>query len=69
MTSKQDPLKYASQPDAAGRFGRYGGKFVAETLMAALEELDTAWRDARVDPAFQSELEALLRNYVGRPFS
>jgi tryptophan synthase beta chain len=49
------------------RFGRYGGQYVPETLMPALAELETAWVQAREDPAFRSELGALLRDYVGRP--
>ena len=54
-------------PDGAGRFGRYGGRYVPETLMAALQELTAAWEEAREDEAFQSELSLLLRDYVGRP--
>jgi len=49
------------------RFGPYGGQYVPETLMAALEELERAWVAARQDPGFRSELNALLRDYVGRP--
>ena len=51
----------------AGRFGIYGGRYVPETLMAALEELETAYDQAKDDPAFQSELADLLHNYCGRP--
>ncbi len=51
----------------AGRFGAYGGRYVPETLMAALEELEAAYEAAKVDAAFQAELEDLLRNYCGRP--
>ena len=54
-------------PDGAGRFGRYGGRYVPETLMAALQELTDAWEEAREDEAFQSELRLLLRDYAGRP--
>src|SRR5215510_437669 len=50
-----------------GRFGPYGGRYVAETLMPALEELDAAWRAARADAAFRRELDGLLDSYVGRP--
>jgi tryptophan synthase beta chain len=50
-----------------GRFGPFGGRYVPETLMAALEELDAAWGEARSDASFWNELEALLRDYVGRP--
>src|SRR5207244_7090314 len=51
----------------AGRFGAYGGRYVPETLMAALEELERAYNDAKEDAAFQAELDDLLRNYCGRP--
>lgn len=50
-----------------GHFGVYGGRFVPETLMAALDELEHAYAEAKEDPAFQSELNALLKDYVGRP--
>jgi tryptophan synthase beta chain len=56
-----------SLPDAHGRFGAYGGQYVPETLMAALAELEAAYRAARSDPAFEAELAGLLRTYVGRP--
>ncbi|MFZ0043421.1 MAG: tryptophan synthase subunit beta [Solirubrobacteraceae bacterium] len=49
------------------RFGPYGGQYVPETLMPALDELETAWLSARADPEFTAELGALLRDYVGRP--
>jgi tryptophan synthase beta chain len=51
----------------AGRFGAYGGRYVPETLMAALEELETAYAEAKDDPAFQAELNDLLHHYCGRP--
>lgn len=51
----------------AGRFGIYGGRYVPETLMAALEELEAAYEIAKDDPAFQAELSDLLHNYCGRP--
>ncbi len=51
----------------AGRFGAYGGRYVPETLMAALEELEAAYAEAQVDPAFDSELRDLLHHYCGRP--
>ena len=56
-----------SQPDAGGHFGPYGGRYVPEVLMAPLEELERAYAEARVDPAFQAELQDLLKNYAGRP--
>ena len=54
-------------PDAAGRFGRFGGQYVPETLMVAVRELDQAYAAARVDSAYRTELEQYLTNYVGRP--
>ena len=53
-------------PDPRGRFGEYGGRYVPETLVPALEELEAAWRAAREDPAFQAELEELLTRFAGR---
>jgi tryptophan synthase beta chain len=50
-----------------GRFGRFGGRYVPETLMGALDELEAVYRAASEDPAFWAELDELLRNYVGRP--
>lgn len=54
-------------PDERGRFGEFGGRFVPETLMAALDELEEAYREALADPGFQAELNRYLRTYVGRP--
>ncbi|MDQ1709318.1 MAG: tryptophan synthase beta chain [Frankiaceae bacterium] len=57
-----------SDVDAAtGHFGRYGGRFVPEALVAALDELSEAWATAQADPAFKAELDGLLRDYTGRP--
>jgi len=61
--------KSETTPDAGGHFGPYGGKFVPETLMSALDELEAAYREAQGDAAFQDELEGLLRDYAGRPTS
>jgi tryptophan synthase beta chain len=55
------------RPDAAGHFGPYGGRYVPETLMEPLAELESAYLEVRRDHAFRSELAALLRDYVGRP--
>ena len=57
----------SEMPDFRGHFGEYGGRFVPETLMPALEELEAAWRSAREEPAFKAELNELLRRYAGRP--
>jgi tryptophan synthase beta chain len=54
-------------PDARGRFGRYGGRYVPEILIPALDELSNAWAELRDDAGFRGELDALLRDYVGRP--
>ena len=54
-------------PDAAGHFGRYGGRFVPEALIAALDELAAAYSAAQADPVFQAELARLLARYAGRP--
>ena len=56
-----------SLPDERGRFGRYGGQYVPETLMAALGELEREYCAAQADASFREALDALLRNYVGRP--
>ncbi|MFD6567425.1 tryptophan synthase subunit beta [Micromonospora profundi] len=56
-----------SQPDSAGHFGRFGGRFVPEALVAALDELDGAWRTAITDESFRAEFGALLRDYAGTP--
>jgi tryptophan synthase beta chain len=56
-----------SGPDECGRYGIYGGRFVPETLMGPLQELEKAYKDAAQDPQFQAELDYLLRTYAGRP--
>jgi tryptophan synthase beta chain len=58
------PVSVNSTP---GRFGAYGGRYVPETLMAALLELDQAYAEAQADPAFHVELDGLLKDYCGRP--
>ena len=60
-------MKPATQPDALGHWGPYGGRFVPETLMAPLEELTAAYEAARADEGFQRELDVLLRDFAGRP--
>src|SRR2546430_1071387 len=54
-------------PDKSGRYGKYGGKFVPETLIAPLQELEEAYASVCRDPEFQAELAGLLRDFVGRP--
>ncbi len=67
MNSEVTPELFASMPDADGRFGRFGGKFVAETLMSALSDLETLYSRLRDDAAFQQEFDQDLAHYVGRP--
>jgi tryptophan synthase beta chain len=56
-----------SGPDGRGRFGEFGGRFVAETLMPLILELETAYEAAKADPSFQAEIDYYLKHYVGRP--
>lgn len=67
MTIDINPDLYAQVPDEHGRFGIYGGKFVAETLMFALAELESLYNDLKDDPAFLREFDLDLAHYVGRP--
>ncbi len=69
MGSVATMVRPAGMPGASvpGRFGAYGGRYVPETLMAALLELDAAYAEAQADPAFHAELDGLLKDYVGRP--
>ena len=60
-------LEAALRPDVAGHFGPYGGRYVPETLMEPLAELERAYSEARQDPAYHKQLAELLRDYVGRP--
>jgi tryptophan synthase beta chain len=61
------PNTLRAGPDGRGRFGTFGGRFVAETLMPLILELDSAYEAAKADPGFQSELDYYLKHYVGRP--
>ncbi|MDO8378877.1 tryptophan synthase subunit beta [Phenylobacterium sp.] len=67
MNAAAKPNDYAAYPDAAGRFGDYGGRYVPETLMPLVHELDAAYRAAKADLAFQAQLSGFLKDYVGRP--
>ena len=66
-SSQPDANAATQQPDALGRFGKFGGKYVPETLMPALLELEQSFQQYSHDPDFQQELQQLLRDYVGRP--
>jgi len=61
------PNDWNALPDADGRFGDYGGRYVAETLMPLVLDLDRAYSEAKADPDFQGELKGFLKHYVGRP--
>lgn len=62
-----DAATLMGEPSPTGRFGEFGGRFVPETLVPACQELEAAFRDAWADPAFRGELDAVLRDYAGRP--
>ena len=61
------PNSYRTGPDEKGLFGIYGGRFVAETLMPLILQLEQAYKDAKKDPSFKAEMDNLLEHYVGRP--
>ncbi len=67
MSSSKNNVDYAAFPSKEGHFGRYGGRFVSETLIFALDELEQAFLRLRKDPAFQAEFDRDLAHYVGRP--
>ena len=61
------PNSFRAQPDDRGHFGEFGGRYVAETLMPLVLELDAEYKRAKADPAFQAQFDDLLEHYVGRP--
>ena len=67
MAKIDAPNSFRTGPDERGRFGIYGGRFVAETLMPLILSLERAYAEAKADPAFHAELNGLLKHYVGRP--
>jgi tryptophan synthase beta chain len=67
LSSSTIPNDYTAYPDANGRFGDFGGRYVPETLMPLVHDLDAAYRAAKADPAFKAELSGFLKDYVGRP--
>jgi tryptophan synthase beta chain len=67
QTMNQPQNSYRHGPDESGHFGLYGGRFVAETLMPLILDLERAYQEAKADTGFQSELDRYLAHYVGRP--
>jgi tryptophan synthase beta chain len=67
MTVQSKPNSFRTGPDERGHFGIYGGRFVAETLMPLILELEAAYAAAKKDPAFKKEMDGYLADYVGRP--
>src|SRR5690606_41675805 len=67
MPMTQQPNSFRNQPDERGHFGQFGGRFVAETLMPLILDLEREYRAAKADPAFKAQFEDLLEHYVGRP--
>ena len=67
MAMTEQPNSYRNQPDERGHFGQFGGRYVAETLMPLILDLEREYRAAKEDPAFREEFEGLLTHYVGRP--
>ncbi|MGN6573275.1 MAG: pyridoxal-phosphate dependent enzyme, partial [Pseudolabrys sp.] len=67
MSVQQQPNSFRTGPDERGHFGIYGGRFVAETLMPLILDLERAYNEAKADPAFKKEMDGHLATYVGRP--
>ncbi|MDD2598774.1 MAG: tryptophan synthase subunit beta [Kiritimatiellae bacterium] len=65
--NKEKEKLIGAYPDATGHFGSYGGRYVGETLIASLAELEEAWKSAKNDPEFMTEFRSMLRDYAGRP--
>jgi tryptophan synthase beta chain len=67
VTVPQNPNSFRTGPDERGHFGTFGGRFVAETLMPLILELEGAYEAAKVDPSFQADMESYGTHYIGRP--
>ena len=67
MTAEQQPNTFRSGPDDDGHFGIFGGRYVAETLMPLILEVEKAYDAAQADPSYQAEMDRYLKHYVGRP--
>mgnify|MGYP002526271719 FL=1 len=66
-TNNAKPESYRSGPDETGHFGIFGGRFVAETLMPLVLEVEQAYAQAQIDPSFQSDFDFFAEHYIGRP--
>jgi hypothetical protein len=66
-TNSAKPESYRSGPDETGHFGMFGGRFVAETLMPLILEVEEAYNQAQIDPSFQSDFDFFAEHYIGRP--
>src|SRR5215212_11051388 len=69
MNVQQQLNSFRTGPDERGHFGLYGGRFVAETLMPLILDLERAYNEAKNDPAFKAQMDGYLKTYVGRPSS
>ncbi|HWP14713.1 MAG TPA: tryptophan synthase subunit beta, partial [Xanthobacteraceae bacterium] len=67
MNIPQQVNSFRTGPDERGHFGLYGGRFVAETLMPLIHDLEHAYNAAKKDPAFKAQMDGYLKHYVGRP--
>lgn len=67
MTIQQSLNSFRTGPDETGHFGKFGGRFVAETLMPLILDLEKAYAEAKADPAFDAEMKSFHTHYVGRP--
>ena len=69
LLARHHSYMHAAQtmPDARGRFGKFGGRYVPETLIPVLDDITRIYHEAKADPVFMAEVERLLREFVGRP--
>ena len=67
MSAQAQPNSFRTGPDEHGHFGKFGGRFVAETLMPNILELERAYNEARADPAFHADMASFATHYIGRP--
>jgi tryptophan synthase beta chain len=67
MDGRRDDLNIRNLPDEHGRYGEFGGRYVPETLMTAVQELERAYDEAKNDPSFHAQLDSMLRDFAGRP--